>query len=267
MKNFPHFTLPKLYGISKDDPDTFLEFNVLFWSYNYVIDAHNMNLFPSTLKYITLCWFVGLNHGNISSSEQMKEKFLTKYQYYCKAKERRERVFNKSLHKERQEDLTPETRRVLLLQGIWDDCQDLLNLIGGGDVSKLEYNDNIELCWIYYRGASIIGKGPWEMIIRHSKVATNGVARAELVKLLENFKTNLLNFLGSHLDILKNKKKNGEYEADLGIFYLKCKKRNQLREWWENHVEVCALCGNNHNTDKCLSLPSLKVVYEEAEEK
>jgi hypothetical protein len=65
----------------------------------------------------------------------MMQKFLEKYQDYCKDKERREevfrmtqhedesledyvKIFNYNLQRERQGDLAPETRHVLFLRGI-----------------------------------------------------------------------------------------------------------------------------------------------------
>jgi hypothetical protein len=92
----------------------------------------------------------------------MTKKFLDKYQDYCKDKERREEVFKMMQHedesledyvewftynlqREKQGDLAPETWCVLFLRGIWDDCIELLNLMGGGDVSQLEYDIILEL--------------------------------------------------------------------------------------------------------------------------
>ena len=51
MKNIPHSTLPNFYGLPSEDLDTFLfEFDVLCCSYEYIIDAQNVKLFPATLK-------------------------------------------------------------------------------------------------------------------------------------------------------------------------------------------------------------------------
>jgi hypothetical protein len=39
-----------------------------------------------------------------------------------------------------------ENQRVFILRGIRDECIELLNLMSGGDISKLEYYTNIYLC-------------------------------------------------------------------------------------------------------------------------
>jgi hypothetical protein len=127
MKNIPHSTLSNFHGLSKEDPNTFLfEFDVLCRSYDYVSDAHKLNLFPSTLKDVAMHWFMGLGRDNIHTWDQMMKKFLEKYQDYCKDKERREEVFrmmqhedesledyiewfNYNLQRERQGDLASKT--------------------------------------------------------------------------------------------------------------------------------------------------------------
>jgi len=106
MKNIPHSSLLNFHGISKEYPDTFLfEFDVLCRSYVYATDTHELNLFPTTLKSVTLRWFMGLEKDNIRLWDQMTKKFLHKYQDYYKDKERREEVFNRMQHEdERLED-------------------------------------------------------------------------------------------------------------------------------------------------------------------
>jgi hypothetical protein len=99
MKNIPHSALPTFHGLSKEDPDTFLfEFDVLCRSYDYVLDAQKLNIFPAMLKDVTLQWFMGLGKNNIHTWDQMTKKFLEKYQDYCKDKERREEVFWMTQH-------------------------------------------------------------------------------------------------------------------------------------------------------------------------
>ncbi|KAH9307242.1 hypothetical protein KI387_035153, partial [Taxus chinensis] len=53
-------------------------------SYDYTTDTHKLKLFPSTLKNVTLRWFMGLGRNVVTMWEKMKEKFLDKYQDYCK---------------------------------------------------------------------------------------------------------------------------------------------------------------------------------------
>jgi len=80
MKNIPHFTLPNFHGLSKEYPDTFLfEFDILCRSYEYVLNAHKLNIFLSMLNHATLRWFMGFRNNIIHTWEQMTKKFLEKY--------------------------------------------------------------------------------------------------------------------------------------------------------------------------------------------
>lgn len=61
LKNILASSLPKFYGLVTKDPDTFLfEFDILYRSYDYTIDAHKLKLFPATLKKAALRWFMSL---------------------------------------------------------------------------------------------------------------------------------------------------------------------------------------------------------------
>ena len=94
MKNIPHLALLIFYGMSSDDPKTFLfEFYVLCISYDYITDQQKMKIFPSTLKNQELMWFMGLGGDNITIWAQMKKVFLDKYQEYYKDKDQKESIF------------------------------------------------------------------------------------------------------------------------------------------------------------------------------
>lgn len=61
LKSIPPNALPNFYGFVNEDLDTFLfVFDVLYRSYDYVTNAHHLELFPTTLKNSTLRWFMGL---------------------------------------------------------------------------------------------------------------------------------------------------------------------------------------------------------------
>jgi len=64
-------------------------------------NAHKLNLFPTTLEIIVLQWFMGIKKDSICSWDQVKKKFLDKYQEYCKDKERREEVFKMMQHEDK----------------------------------------------------------------------------------------------------------------------------------------------------------------------
>ena len=76
-KNISPSILPNFHGLRSEDPETFLfEFEVLCRSYDYLHDAQKLKLFPATLKYVTLKWFMSLGINSIRTWEQMKNTFL-----------------------------------------------------------------------------------------------------------------------------------------------------------------------------------------------
>ena len=97
--------------------------------------------------------------------------FLEKYQKYCNTKEKREELF-KMVQKEDEslEDFVErllynvqragqtsmglDVLEIILLRRIMDDCLDMLNLLGKGDISKESFEKIVELCKRYSRGSS-----------------------------------------------------------------------------------------------------------------
>ena len=73
MKNIPPSSLPTLYGKSNEDRNTFMfKFDILCRTYNYLQDAHKLKLFPATLKYFSLRWFMGLGESTIWTWDDMR---------------------------------------------------------------------------------------------------------------------------------------------------------------------------------------------------
>jgi len=62
-------------------------------SYDYVTNAQKLKLFPATLKGNAVRWFMSLRGHVITTWEEMKEKFLIKYQDYYRTREKREELF------------------------------------------------------------------------------------------------------------------------------------------------------------------------------
>ena len=68
MKNIPPSVLPNFYGMSTEDPDSFMfEFDILCRTYGYTDDVHKLRLFPATLKAAALKWFMGSGEQTIAS--------------------------------------------------------------------------------------------------------------------------------------------------------------------------------------------------------
>lgn len=68
LLNIPALVHPKFYGLVIEDPDTlFFEFDILYKSYDYTIDAHRLKLFPTPLKEVALRWFMGLGRNTVET--------------------------------------------------------------------------------------------------------------------------------------------------------------------------------------------------------
>jgi len=75
----------------------------------------------------------------------------------------------------------------------------------------------------------------------------------------------MLQTLAMQMDTLHIKRKQEEAERALAIFFPRCTRRHPKNEFPLNSIEVCLVCEENHSTDKCPSLPRLKVVYQGVE--
>jgi hypothetical protein len=164
MKNIPLSALPTFHGKNSEDPDVFLfEFDILCKSYNYLQDAHKLKLFPATLKDSALRWFMSLGEYSIRSWEDMKAKFLKKYQDYCRTKDSRNDIFKMqqqdeesledflerftyTLQKSKYNDLQDEAIKTLFLKGVLEEYIDTFNLMASGDIYQKNFEAISELC-------------------------------------------------------------------------------------------------------------------------
>ena len=64
------------------------------------------------------------------------------------------------------------------------------------------------------------------------------------------------------IDVLREKHKQAVEDLTLGVFYPKCRKKDPLKEFPLNKVEVCHLCELNHDTKEFPSLPQVKAVLQ-----
>ena len=95
---------------------------------------------------------------------------------------------------------------IILLRGIRDECLDMLNLLGKGDISKESFENIIELCKRYSIGSSRNDK--WDKLEqdvfdRTHKSSNGGATWVEIGNLLENFKTEMMNSISSKIDALE----------------------------------------------------------------
>jgi hypothetical protein len=157
-------------------------------SYDYVTNAQKLKLFPATLKGNALRWFMSLGGHVITTWDQMKEKFLAKYQDYCRTREkgrnylrwfRRRMKIWRTLWKDysiicRDPDhpnVSKDILKTILLKGVRDDCLDMLNMLGKGDISKESYDEIVNLCKRCSRGAANRSKSRDNTLFKSPKIS------------------------------------------------------------------------------------------------
>jgi hypothetical protein len=285
MKNIPLSALPNFHGLSSEDPDEFLfEFDILCRSYDYTSNAQKLKLFPSTLKGNALRWFMSLGEHVITSWDQMKQRFLNKYQDYCRTREKKEELFKMmqkedenledfverlqyNLQRSRHPDVSKDILKTILLKGVRDDSLDMLNMLGKGDISKEPYDVIVNLCKRCSRGAARNrSSGRDTTFSRVQKSANGGATRAEIGNLLEDFKTEMLSSFASHMDTLQIKKKQAEVEVALSIFFPQCRDKHPKRECPLDRKTICTICDKDHDTQNCPSLPGIKAALQPTDE-
>jgi hypothetical protein len=285
MKNIPLSALPNFHGLSSEDPDEFLfEFDILCRSYDYTTNAQKIKLFPSTLKGNALRWFMSLGEHVITSWDQMKQRFLNKYQDYCRTREKKEELFKMvqkedenledfverlqyNLQRSRHPDVSKDILKTILLKGVRDDSLDMLNMLGKGDISKEPYDVIVNLCKRCSRGAARNrSSGRDTTFSRVQKSANGGATRDEIGNLLEDFKTEMLSSFASQMDTLQIKKKQAEVEAALSIFCPQCRDKHPKRECPLDRKTICTICDKDHDTQNCPSLPGIKAALQPTNE-
>ena len=66
--------------------------------------------------------------------------------------------FHYNIQRSNHSNLDREISKIILIQGMRDDCLDMLNLLGKGDISKEPFEKIVELCRRYSRGSSRTNK-------------------------------------------------------------------------------------------------------------
>ena len=80
------------------------------------------------------------------------------------------------------------------------------------------------------------------MITRDNKTSNEGVTRAKIGNLLEDFKIDILGTLKTQFDIMQAKQKQAEAEKKLAVFCPRCRKKHNHKECPLDVIKVCAIC-------------------------
>ena len=129
-----------------------------------------------------------------------------------------------NVQRARQTNMGLDVLKIILLHGIRDDCLDMLNLLGKGDISKEPFGNIVELCKRYSRGSSRNNKRDKRDKLERDvfditqNLSNGGDTCAEIGNLLENFKIEMMSSISSEIDVLKAKQKQAVEDLTLGVF-------------------------------------------------
>lgn len=228
---------------------------------------------------------MGLGGGVINKWDQMKDAFLKKYHDYCRSRELKDEIFqmvarpNETLEEyvERFQynlqkspyaslPLPDNVLKTTLIRGMKEQWIETLNIMGKGDIYQENFVDIIDLCIKSSRGVTRLKPTEHDRFTRDNKIFAEGVTRAAIGNLLENFKTDILGTLTTQLDIMQAKQKQAKAEQNLAIFCLRCRKKHSHKECPLDAIQVYTICTKDHSIESYPSLLGLKAVYKEAKE-
>jgi len=143
---------------------------------------------------------------------------------------------------------------LVLLRGIQKYLLDTLHLLAGGDIYELSYKHIKTIFRNHSRVArnNITGGHPIA-----STYSSKSSIKGEIRRMLEDFKSELLQTLGMQVDTLHIKRKKVKVETTLAIFCPRCTKRHHKNCRPLSSIEVCSVCEEKNSIDKCPSLIGL----------
>jgi hypothetical protein len=128
--------------------------------------------------------------GNMSQKEDVTlEYFVERLQY--------------NLQRSGHPNVSKDILKTIFLKVVREDCLDMLNMLGKGDISKETYEDIVDLFKICSRGSTRNKSATKDTTFsRVQKSANGGATREEIGNMLENFKTEMINSFSSQMDTL-----------------------------------------------------------------
>ena len=130
----------------------------------------------------------------IQKEDENLEDFVERLQY--------------NLQRSSHPNVSKDILKTILLKGVRDDCLDMLNMLGKGDISKESYDEIVNLCKRCSRGASRNRSNSRDTTFsRVQKSSSGGATRVEIGNLLEGFKNEMLSSFSSQIDTLQIQKK------------------------------------------------------------
>jgi hypothetical protein len=108
-------------------------------------------------------------------------------------------------------DVSKDILKTIFLKEVRDDCLDMMNMLGKGEISKKSYEDIVNIYKICSQGSTRNKSATRDTTYsRVHKSSNGGATREEIGNLLENFKTEMINSFASQMDTVKVKHKQAE---------------------------------------------------------
>jgi len=198
----------------------------------------------------------------------METEFLEKYQDYCRSSNKNEELFKiRQGEEESLEDYVDRFNfslrrygnpvdhslaRTLLIKGLDKESKQALDLMGKGNINKMELPDIEELCRNYSRTQDGV---------RSSKTFKGKNEIGQLIKEIANLKIDILVQLNTTLDGIQAKTRTTDQSRatkPLSIYCPRCRNKHLLRECPLDKSEICQIYDREHSTSQCSQLPALK---------
>jgi len=95
-------------------------------------------------------------------------------------------------------------------------------------------------------------------------VGSSTLSKNEFATQMEDFKSEMRQFLAMQLDTLQIQKKQEEAKRALAIFCPRCIRKHPRNECPLHSIEVCFVCEIDYPTNQCPPLPEIKAAYQRA---
>jgi len=139
-----------------------------------------------------------------------------------------------------------ESLKLFLLRGIGQDILETQNMLFGGDIYQLPYN-NIK---IVFRNHSRVArnKGRASQYFASSSSSTTSIEN-EVRNMLGEFKSEMLQTFAMQMDTMQIKREKEEAKRALAIFCPKCTRTHPRNECPLNVIDVSSVYEENHSID------------------
>ena len=114
------------------------------------------------------------------------------------------------MQKNFQHVLAEDSKKLVFLRGVNDNCMEALDLMGGGDIYQSSWDDFKKIYLNHSRSIVKKGRGCRSTV---TKGISHGISKLEISNLLSYFKKDIINDVTTHLNTMTTKKKHVEAKS------------------------------------------------------